>query len=111
MKSKQALFEALDWGIFSVGGIITAFLLPATIVITLFLQQPVPRGALASFSTIPLAKLYLFIFLVGSTWHAMHRVRFILFGFGLSRHRKAVTTFVIIVLALVSALAFEILFF
>lgn len=111
MKSRQALFEALDWGVFSLGGIITAFLLPVNIVVTLLLQQPIPRGALLSFPILPLTKLYLFILLIGATWHALHRIRFILLGFGLSHYRKAVTITTMIVLSLIIVYTFKIIFF
>ena len=107
MKSKQTLFEALDWGIFSIGGIIAAFLLPANIVVTLLLQQPIPTGPLA---TLPaLLKLYLFLLLVGAAWHAMHRIRFVLYGFGLSRHRRGVTAATMVALALIIVFALQVI--
>ncbi len=107
LKSKQALFEAFDWGIFSIGSIIAAFLLPANIVVTLLLQQPIPTGPLASLPS--LSKLYLFLLLVGAAWHAIHRIRFVLYGFGLSRYRRGVTAATIIALALIIVFAFEVI--
>jgi fumarate reductase subunit D len=91
MKSKQALFESLDWALFSYGIIVSAFLLPATILVTLILQQPLPNGPLSAFPVIPLTRVYLFLLLGGAAWHAVHRIRFVLFGLGLSRHRRSVT--------------------
>ena len=106
-KSKQTLFEAIDWGIFSIGGIIAAFLLPANIVVTLLLQQPIPNGPLA---TLPvLSKLYLFLLLVGAAWHAMHRIRFVLYGFGLSHYRRGVTAASMVALALIIVFALEVI--
>ena len=107
MKSKQSLFEAIDWGIFSIGGILAAFLLPASVVVTLLLQQPIPRGFLATFPA--LTKLYLFIIIAGAAWHAMHRIRFILYGFGLSRYRRIVTVATVVVLALIVLFAIEVI--
>jgi len=101
VKSKEALFESLDWALFSYGIIVSAFLLPATIVVTLILQQPIPNGPLAAFPVIPLARIYLFLLLGGAAWHAIHRIRFILFGFGLSRYRRSVTVATAVGLALV----------
>ena len=109
MKSKGALFEAIDWGIFSIGGVIASFLLPANIIITLVLQKPIPNGLLASFPVIPLTNLYLFLVLGGAAWHAIHRIRFILFGFGLSHYRSVVTVITSIVLALILGWAFQVL--
>ena len=108
LKSKQALFEALDWGIFSIGGIIAAFLLPATIVVTLLIQQPIPKGPLANIPA--LSKLYLFLFLVGAAWHAMHRIRFVLYGLGLSRYRRGVTVATMVALALIIVFALEVIY-
>ena len=103
MKSKQTLFEALDWGIFSIGGIIAAFLLPANIVVTLLLQQPIPNGPLA---TLPvLSKLYLFLNIV--QWPADGR--FVLYGLGLSRYRRGVTAASMVALALIIVFALEVI--
>jgi len=101
--NKQTLFEALDWALFSVGGILTAFLLPSTIFVTLLLRVPIPEGPISSFWVVPVAKIYLFFLLVGASWHAMHRIRFILFGFGLSRYRRGVTVLTTLALALTIA--------
>jgi len=101
MRSKQSIFESLDWAIFSYGMIVSAFLLPANIVVTLILQQPVPKGILASFPLIPLAKIYLFLLLGGAAWHAVHRIRFVIFGLGLSHYRRGVTALATIGLAFV----------
>ncbi len=110
MLTKQALFEALDWALFSVGGILTSFLLPATIVITLILQRPLPDGLLNSFPSLPLANLYLFVLLGVAAWHAMHRIRFIILGFGLSSYRRGVTVLTTLALALILVWAFRTIF-
>ncbi len=100
----------LDWALFSFGGVLTSFLLPATIVITLILQRPLPGGLLNSFPVLPLANLYLFVFLGAAAWHAMHRIRFILFGFGLSHYRRGVTALTTVSLALILVWAFWTIF-
>lgn len=75
--------------------------------VTLLLQQPIPKGPLA---TLPaLSKVYLFILLVGVAWHAMHRIRFVLFGFGLSRYRRGVTAASMVALALIIVFALEVI--
>jgi fumarate reductase subunit D len=107
---KQTLFEVLDWALFSFGGIVTSFLLPATIVITLVLQRPLPDGILSSFPFLPWANLYLFVFLGFASWHAMHRIRFILYGFGLSHYRRGVTALTTAALALILVWAFRAIF-
>jgi len=76
-------------------------------VVTLLLQQPIPRGPLAALPA--LVKLYLFLLLVGAAWHAMHRIRFILYGFGLSRYRRGVTAATMVVLALIILFAVEVI--
>ena len=76
--------------------------------VTLLLQQPIPRGLLA---TLPiLLKLYLFLLLVGAAWHAMHRIRFVLYGFGLSRYRRGVTAATMVALALIIVFALEVIY-
>ena len=76
--------------------------------VTLLLQQPIPRGLLA---TLPiLLKLYLFLLLVGAAWHAMHRIRFVLYGFGLSRYRRGVTVATMVALALIIVFALEVIY-
>ncbi len=94
MTSKQAVYETLDWGVFFVGGVIAAFLLPVQIVITLLLHEPVPGALLASPFITSLAKFYLFVVLGGATWHGIHRIRFILYDLGLSHHKRVVTVLV-----------------
>lgn len=110
MLPKQTLFEVLDWVLFSFGGILTSFLLPGTIVITLILQRPLPDGLLDSFPVLPLGNVYLFVLLGAASWHAMHRIRFILFGFGLSHYRRSVTALTTVALALILVWAFETIF-
>jgi len=77
--------------------------------VTLLLQQPIPKGPLAALPA--LSKLYLFLLLVGAAWHAMHRIRFVLYGFGLSRYRRGVTTGTMVALALIIVFALEVIFY
>ena len=55
-------------------------------------------------------KLYLFLLLVGAAWHAMHRIRFVLYGFGLSRYRRGVTAATMVALALIIVFALEVIY-
>jgi fumarate reductase subunit D len=108
--SGEALFEAADWSLFTFGAFVAAFILPAQIIITLILRDVVPRGVLASFPLIPLAKLYLFLVLGVAAWHGMHRIRFVLFDVGLSHHRRPITAIAIVVLVAILVWAFIVLF-
>lgn len=101
MKSKETLFEVLDWSLFSFGGVVAAFLLPSSVVITLWLQKPIPVGLLNVLQPLPIAKLYLLVLLGGSAWHAMHRVRFVLYGLGLAEYRRPVAVVTTSVLGLI----------
>ena len=94
----RSRFEAIDWMLFATGGIVAALILPIHIIATNVL--PAFNIAPTIFTqyqqivvklTDPLIKLYLVVVLSLSAWHAMHRVRFILYDVGLVKHREAVT--------------------
>ncbi len=91
-------FEAIDWMLFGGGGIVAALVLPIHIIATnvlpaftfaptIFTQYQLTAAKVGE----PLIKLYLILVLSLSTWHATHRVRFILFDLGLVKHRGIVT--------------------
>jgi fumarate reductase subunit D len=118
MPTRQQAFEAIDWLLFSAGGMISAFLLPAHILVALVmaplgLSEAVPPGLVGAPTLIPpiLVRLYLFIVLGGAAWHALHRIRFMLMGLGLAHHRSLVTAVVLLVLAVILAITFDRLFF
>lgn len=100
MASKEMIFEAIDWAIFSVGGTIAAFLLPIHIIMTNLVgplglggTDPIVYTGLASSLPPFLVKLYFFFVLGAAAWHGVHRVRFVLYEFGLSKHRAVVWAF------------------
>jgi fumarate reductase subunit D len=79
--------EPFWWGLFSVGGVIAAFLVP----IHLFIHGlAVPLGwmspspaRMAALVHHPLVKLYLFVLIAVPLYHWAHRFRFILEDLGL----------------------------
>ena len=94
----RSRFEAIDWVLFATGGIVAALILPIHVIATnilpafniaptIFTQYQQTVTKLAN----PLIKLYLVVVLSLTTWHAIHRVRFILYDVGLVKHREAVT--------------------
>ena len=69
--------EAFWWGLFSAGGVVSAFLLPVTLLITAI---AVPAGwvsaeELRQLIGHPLARLYLMVVISLTMFHAAHRVR------------------------------------
>jgi fumarate reductase subunit D len=79
--------EPFWWGLFSVGGVVAAFLIP----VHLFLHGlAIPLGwisvshaSLMGLAGHPLIKLYLFVLIALPLYHAAHRLRFILEDVGL----------------------------
>jgi len=79
--------KPIVWGLFAAGGTLTAFLLPALIVLTLLAALGhAPEGLsyarLHSFAAHGLGKLVLIAFVILSLWHAAHRLRVTLHDFG-----------------------------
>jgi fumarate reductase subunit D len=80
------------WGLFSLGGFITAFLMPVAIVA---LSLAVPLGlwsadrgtfdAYAARYADPLFRLFLFALIGGGLFHGMHRLRHLLLDAGAKR--------------------------
>lgn len=94
----RSRFEAIDWALFSAGGIVAALILPIHIIATNLL--PVFNLAPTVFARYdqtatkfaePLINLYMIVVLSLVAWHSMHRVRYILYDLGLVKHRETVT--------------------
>ena len=86
--------EPFWWGMFSMGGVIAALLVPIHIFID---GLAVPLGLLdgevlgyeqmRALVAHPLAKVYLFVLIVPPLYHAAHRIRFSLYELGIREFR------------------------
>ena len=79
--------KPIVWGLFAAGGTLTAFLLPAVIVLTLLaalghVPNALSYASLHGFAAHWFGKLFLVAFVVLSLWHAAHRLRVTLHDFG-----------------------------
>ena len=77
--------EPIWWSLFSAGGVVTAFFIPVTIVLTSIV---VPAGwigaeGLHQLVVLPLTRLYLFVLISLSLFHWAHRFRYALVDLGL----------------------------
>jgi len=86
--------KPIVWSLFAAGGTVSAFVIPALVVITLMAGHghiPTSLGydQIHAFASSFLAKLILFGVIALSLWHAAHRLRTALYGLGL-RADKAV---------------------
>ncbi len=77
--------EPLWWSLFSAGGVVAAFFLPITIILT---GVAVPAGWLSERALLilvhhPLTRLYLFLIISLPLFHWAHRFRFTLVDLGL----------------------------
>ena len=86
MASRKTI-EPFWWGLFSVGGVVAAFLVPAHLFIH---GLAIPLGwtssnpaRLAAIVAHPLVKIYLFVLIALPLYHWAHRFRFILEDLGL----------------------------
>lgn len=85
------------WGLFSLGGFVVALLLPIFIVMNslayafafVSADTITYRGMLAWIAS-PIAKLFLVVVVGGSLFHAMHRIKYILYDFGAARHKSVI---------------------
>lgn len=91
-KRPAVLFEPMLWGVFSLGGFITAFLLPVTIVVLFFAvplglwpAERVGYDAIARGFGDLLVRLFWFVLIGGSLFHGMHRLRHALLDAGLKK--------------------------
>nr|MBS0022080.1 fumarate reductase subunit D [Gammaproteobacteria bacterium] len=79
--------KPIVWGLFAAGGTLTAFFLPALIVLTLLAALGYVPDLLAyenmrAFAEHWFGKLVLFVIVSLSLWHAAHRLRITLHDFG-----------------------------
>ena len=87
-KSNKPLF----WGLFAAGGTLSAFVMPALVIVTLMAGYGLIPDALAydrmhAFAGSWLGKLAFFALISLSLWHAAHRMRTALYGLGLRADR------------------------
>ena len=91
---KQNKSEPFWWGMFSLGGVVAALLVP----IHIFMDGlAVPLGMLEedtlgyermrALISHPLAKIYLFVLVILPLYHAAHRIRFSLYELGIREFR------------------------
>ncbi len=76
--------EPIWWSLFSAGGVVSAFCIPITIVVT---GIAVPAGWISAEGLLelvghPLSRLYLFVLISPSLFHAAHRFRHVLVDLG-----------------------------
>ncbi|TLZ96249.1 MAG: hypothetical protein E6J95_00290 [Methanobacteriota archaeon] len=85
----EVLLEPVFWSLFSVGGFITAFLLPVMLFLIFFAAPfhlwPGDPAAYATFLAHwkePLVRLFFFVLIGGSLFHGTHRLKFMLMDAG-----------------------------
>lgn len=85
------------WGLFSLGGFVVALLLPIFIIMNnlAYAFAFVPADAITYSGTLawiasPIAKLVLVVIVGGSLFHAMHRIKYVLYDFGAARHKAVI---------------------
>jgi fumarate reductase subunit D len=101
--------KALVWGLFAAGGTLTAFLLPALIVLILLLSLGIvpdglQYGQIHAFAASWVGKIILFAVIFLSLWHAAHRLRVVFHDFGV-RKDPLVAAFVYLAAGLGTVLA------
>lgn len=82
--------KAIVWGLFAAGGTISSFVLPAVMLLFLFIASgstPVGLEYAAARELVSgwFAKLCLFVVISLSLWHAAHRLRVVFHDFGVRR--------------------------
>ncbi|HEY5605977.1 MAG TPA: hypothetical protein VIL45_05580 [Thermoplasmata archaeon] len=85
----EVLMEPMIWGLFSLGGFITAFLFPVTLFLLFFAaplglwpSDPGAFDALATRWADPLVRLFFLVVIGGSLFHGTHRLKFMLVDAG-----------------------------
>jgi len=85
----EVLLEPLFWGLFSLGGFITAFLFPITLFLLFFAApfglwptDPAAYGTFVAHWRVPLVRLFFFVLIGGSLFHGTHRLKFMLMDAG-----------------------------
>jgi len=86
----EVLTEPLFWGLFSLGGFITAFLFPITLFLLLFAapfglwpSDPANYHAFSFAWSAPLVRLFFLVLIGGSLFHGTHRLKFMLVDAGM----------------------------
>ncbi len=86
----EVVAEPLFWGLFSLGGFITAFLFPVTLFLVFFAAPfglwPTDPASYSTFSALwqgPLVRLFFFVLIGGSVFHGTHRLKFMLVDAGM----------------------------
>lgn len=89
---KEDRTEPFWWGMFSMGGVVAALLIPVHV---FFIGLAVPLGLvdkslleygrMKSLLANPLVKVYLFVLIVPPLFHAAHRIRFSLHEMGIRK--------------------------
>ena len=81
--------EPMIWGLFSLGGFITAFLFPVTLFLLFFAAPlglwPTDPGAFDAFAARwadPIVRLFFVVLIGGSLFHGTHRLKFMLVDAG-----------------------------
>lgn len=79
--------KPIVWGLFAAGGTVTAFVIPALVLVTLLpalgvMPELLAYDSLRAFAGHWLGKLVLFAVIFLSLWHAAHRLRVTLHDFG-----------------------------
>ncbi|MGH2350641.1 MAG: fumarate reductase subunit FrdD [Chloroflexota bacterium] len=94
-RSKPAKSHALWWGLFAVGGMVAAVLLPVHILVQGILGPlgivPVVSNRYETFAATvanPLVKLYLFVLISLPFFHAAHRLRYLILDLGVRGGRR-----------------------
>jgi len=87
--------EPIFWSLFGAGGVVVAFLLPVTILITgiavplgLFPQEIMGYESVYTFAASWVGKLFLLVIVSLTLWHAVHRIYLSLHDLGI--HRRAI---------------------
>lgn len=86
--------EPFWWGMFSLGGVVAALLVPIHILVDglavplgLIDKEALGYERMHALATHPLVKLYLFVLVVLPLYHAAHRIRFSLYELGVREFR------------------------
>jgi len=86
--------EPFWWSLFSVGGVVAAFLVPVHLFVHGLAAPlgwiPLGHGSLLALVTQPLVKVYLFVLIALPLYHWAHRFRFILEDVGLHGFRTPI---------------------
>ncbi len=105
--ASNSKIHALLWSGFSLGGIISAYLLPVLLLLDIFTQPTGILGAnqfthqsmLARLAN-PLTKLYLIVLLSTTLFHGLYRFKAFLLELGLSSAKKPITIIIYLIAAI-----------